>query len=270
MSGSAHDGPGYTGHVMDASTGLTYMQQRYYDPDAMRFLSMDPVEANGTDGSNLGRYWYANDNPYRYTDPDGRCIEDACIGEAMAVGAAIGAVVNIGAQVANGHGSFKERVSSINWKQVGVAAGAGALGGGAGAVASTATTTAGMIGANAIAGTAIGAVGVHASAAVDGKTASTGDVIKGAAVGGVLSAAASGVAAVPSMARGAASASMSQTEKVAAGNLVQGVVKTTESAGGRVDLRPAGQGAANAAAEVISNSDNLKAQPKSCTRPGSC
>src|SRR5690606_23929138 len=24
--------PGYTGHVMDEVTGLTYMQQRYYDP----------------------------------------------------------------------------------------------------------------------------------------------------------------------------------------------------------------------------------------------
>jgi RHS repeat-associated protein len=71
VSGSAHDGPGYTGHVMDASTGLTYMQQRYYDPDAMRFLSMDPVEADSA-GGNLGRYWYANDNPYKYIDPDGR------------------------------------------------------------------------------------------------------------------------------------------------------------------------------------------------------
>jgi hypothetical protein len=28
----AHDGPGYTCHVEDAATGLTYMQQRYYDP----------------------------------------------------------------------------------------------------------------------------------------------------------------------------------------------------------------------------------------------
>jgi len=71
-----HDGPGYTGHVMDASTGLTYMQQRYYDPDGMHFLSMDPVDASSSNGSNLDRYWYANDNPYRYTDPDGRVGKD--------------------------------------------------------------------------------------------------------------------------------------------------------------------------------------------------
>ena len=73
VSGSVQDAPGYTGHVEDSSTGLVYMQQRYYDPNVGRFLSMDPVDANGTNGSNLDRYWYANDNPYRYTDPTGMC-----------------------------------------------------------------------------------------------------------------------------------------------------------------------------------------------------
>ena len=40
------DGIGYTGHVMDGATGLTYMQQRYYDPTLGRFLSVDPVAAS--------------------------------------------------------------------------------------------------------------------------------------------------------------------------------------------------------------------------------
>lgn len=66
------DGPGYTGHVMDAQTGLTYMQQRYYDPQIGRFLSVDPVTASSVNGSNFNRYWYANNNPYKFTDPDGR------------------------------------------------------------------------------------------------------------------------------------------------------------------------------------------------------
>ena len=65
------DGPGFTGHVQDAQTGLTYMQQRYYDPMIGRFLSTDPVAAT-TVGGNFNRYWYGNDNPYRFTDPDGR------------------------------------------------------------------------------------------------------------------------------------------------------------------------------------------------------
>ncbi|MCL6710601.1 hypothetical protein M8R20_26750 [Pseudomonas sp. R2.Fl] len=67
------DGPGFTGHVQDAATGLTYMQQRYYDPLIGRFLSVDPVTAYSSPGANFNRYWYANSNPYRFTDPDGRC-----------------------------------------------------------------------------------------------------------------------------------------------------------------------------------------------------
>ena len=68
------DGPGYTGHVMDAATGLVYAQQRYYDPLVGKFLSIDPVAANPGTGGNFNRYWYANDNPYRFTDPDGRSV----------------------------------------------------------------------------------------------------------------------------------------------------------------------------------------------------
>jgi RHS repeat-associated protein len=63
---------GFTGHVNDADTGLVYMQQRYYDPVAGRFLSIDPVTADEGTGGNFNRYSYANNNPYRYVDPDGR------------------------------------------------------------------------------------------------------------------------------------------------------------------------------------------------------
>jgi RHS repeat-associated protein len=66
------DGPGFTGHVQDATTGLTYMQQRYYDPGIGRFLSVDPVTADSTTGANFNRYWYGNNNPYKFIDPDGR------------------------------------------------------------------------------------------------------------------------------------------------------------------------------------------------------
>jgi hypothetical protein len=37
-----------------------------------RFLSVDPVTADGNTGDNFNRYWYANNNPYAFTDPDGR------------------------------------------------------------------------------------------------------------------------------------------------------------------------------------------------------
>lgn len=41
-------------------------------PAAARWLSVDPVQANPNTGENFNRYYYANNNPYRFTDPDGR------------------------------------------------------------------------------------------------------------------------------------------------------------------------------------------------------
>ena len=69
------DRAGYTGHVMDSASRLTYMQQRYYDPQIGRFLSVDPVAADGNSGDHFNRYWYADDNPFKFTDPDGRKVK---------------------------------------------------------------------------------------------------------------------------------------------------------------------------------------------------
>ena len=70
--GSAPAGPGYTGHVNDPDTGLVYMQARYYDTVVGRFLSADPVAPSAGALFGFNRYDYANANPARYTDPDGR------------------------------------------------------------------------------------------------------------------------------------------------------------------------------------------------------
>lgn len=72
MNRPAINRPGYTGHVMDSATSLTYMQQRYYDPVIGRFLSVDPVGPQAKTGQNYNRYNYANNNPYLFIDPDGR------------------------------------------------------------------------------------------------------------------------------------------------------------------------------------------------------
>lgn len=66
------DGPGYAGHAMDTATGLSYMQQRYMDHELGIFLSTDPISAREQPVSQFNRYRYANGNPYRFTDPDGR------------------------------------------------------------------------------------------------------------------------------------------------------------------------------------------------------
>jgi RHS repeat-associated protein len=65
-------GPGFTGHATDVATGLTYMQQRYYDADIGRFISPDPVGPEEDFINHFNRYNYAQNNPVRYTDPDGR------------------------------------------------------------------------------------------------------------------------------------------------------------------------------------------------------
>ena len=72
VGGQVTDGPGYTGHVSDSATGLSYMQQRYMDPQLGVFLSVDPVTAYQKPVEQFNRYRYASGNPYRFTDPDGR------------------------------------------------------------------------------------------------------------------------------------------------------------------------------------------------------
>ena len=67
---SANNNVGYTGHIHDRDTGLTYMQARYYDPVIGRFYSNDPIGFR--DIHSFNRYAYANNNPYKYIDPDGR------------------------------------------------------------------------------------------------------------------------------------------------------------------------------------------------------
>ncbi len=62
---------GYTGKPEEAELGLTYFGARWYDPSLGRFLSPDPVPFQETNPHSFNRYAYANNNPYRYIDPDG-------------------------------------------------------------------------------------------------------------------------------------------------------------------------------------------------------
>ena len=64
--------PSYTGHQFDSSTGLSYAQQRYYDPQLGVFYSPDPMAVDTHSAINFNRYAYANNSPYRFVDPDGR------------------------------------------------------------------------------------------------------------------------------------------------------------------------------------------------------
>lgn len=57
----------YAGRELDAETGLYYNRARYYDPQTMRFVSVDPIGLDG--GINL--YVYVNNDPATLTDPSG-------------------------------------------------------------------------------------------------------------------------------------------------------------------------------------------------------
>jgi RHS repeat-associated protein len=62
----------YTGKQEDGGTGLSYFGARWYDPQLGRFTGIDPVDFKEGNIHSFNRYAYANNNPYKYIDPDGR------------------------------------------------------------------------------------------------------------------------------------------------------------------------------------------------------
>jgi RHS repeat-associated protein len=66
----------YTSRHQDDDTGLVYMGARYYDPLVGRFQSVDAEGFKESNVHSFNRYAYANNNPYRYNDPDGRSAEE--------------------------------------------------------------------------------------------------------------------------------------------------------------------------------------------------
>ncbi|RYZ91597.1 MAG: RHS repeat-associated core domain-containing protein [Proteobacteria bacterium] len=62
----------YAGHVSDDETGLIYMNSRFYDPAVGRFMSMDIDSFSDSNMQSFNRYAYANNNPNKFVDPDGK------------------------------------------------------------------------------------------------------------------------------------------------------------------------------------------------------
>ncbi|WP_251616567.1 RHS repeat-associated core domain-containing protein [Senimuribacter intestinalis] len=61
----------YTGGIYDASTGLCYLNARYYDPADKRFLTEDTYRGSENDPNTLHLYAYCANNPVNYVDPSG-------------------------------------------------------------------------------------------------------------------------------------------------------------------------------------------------------
>ena len=61
----------YKGYYYDTETGLYYLNARYYDPVAGRFISRDLVPNDAKDRIGQNPYLYCNNNPVNADDPSG-------------------------------------------------------------------------------------------------------------------------------------------------------------------------------------------------------
>ena len=61
----------YTGGIYDETTGLYYLNARYYDPENGRFLTEDTYRGELNEPDTLHLYAYCKNNPINYVDPSG-------------------------------------------------------------------------------------------------------------------------------------------------------------------------------------------------------
>ncbi|MCF2827305.1 MULTISPECIES: RHS repeat domain-containing protein [unclassified Pseudoalteromonas] len=193
----------FTGKRFDTKTGLSYMQARYYDPVIGRFYSNDPVDsmghmARGNPVHGFNRYAYANNNPYKYTDPDGE------FPIMQVIGGIIGGIQ--AAQAVSG--------SNAHWtdKAIAVAAGVGigALTGGRGGAAVKAITS------KVTSKVAKTAVGVTTGGAVGGVSSATSQVVADVVTGQEVTAEKTGQATVNGVISGAVGGAPAKTAEAVA------------------------------------------------------
>ena len=103
---------GYTGHRDDPETGLTYMGARYYSPAIGRFMGVDPAGVDQTNINSFNRYAYANNNPYRFVDPDGQESREALFKQLGMPDPSAG-VANNARRIADGASGFADAVDSV-------------------------------------------------------------------------------------------------------------------------------------------------------------
>lgn len=74
----------YVGKPTEDATGLSYLGARWYNPALGRFYSIDPAPFTDSNPLSFNRYAYANNNPYRFKDPDGKVAIDILLDAALA------------------------------------------------------------------------------------------------------------------------------------------------------------------------------------------
>ena len=155
------------------------MQARYYDPVIGRFYSNDPVGYTAANPvMSFNRYLYVNNNPYKYTDPNGEYLLQ---------------IINAAIEMHTAWEAVKDSGGTNFQKGIAVAAGgligmfAGKAGSKAiqavakqftkGVVQSTAKATATVVGGGITGGVTGGSTQVAADASV-GKLSDSGDIIE--------------------------------------------------------------------------------------------
>ena len=69
---ATRNGLWYNGKPTEDSSGLSYYGGRWYNPVMGRFYSADPQRFKDSNPLSFNRYAYANNNPYRFVDPNGQ------------------------------------------------------------------------------------------------------------------------------------------------------------------------------------------------------
>ena len=64
----------YGAGVYDKTTGLYYLNARYYSPETGNFLTRDTYRGDRSRTATLNLYGYCAGNPINYTDPRGHCL----------------------------------------------------------------------------------------------------------------------------------------------------------------------------------------------------
>ena len=103
------NGQWFQSKPVDTDTGLSYFGSRYYDPTVGRFYEIDPQVYSEGNVHSFNRYAYANNNPLKYTDPDGHSPVDLAflaydvfnLGKTIYQGGAVGgALLDVGLSMA--------------------------------------------------------------------------------------------------------------------------------------------------------------------------
>jgi RHS repeat-associated protein len=78
---------GFQGQYTDPTTGLVWMNARWYSPTTGTFGARDSVLGDTTQPASMNRYAYANGNPVMNADPSGRCVPGSCMTSGQAASA---------------------------------------------------------------------------------------------------------------------------------------------------------------------------------------